>query len=109
MLKENRGTCSTKHAILAKLAKEQNFPFELHMCIFKMNANNTPIIEKILTKYNLPYIPEAHCYLYSTSDKKIIDITFQNEKTEIENIIHTETIKPEEIGEYKINTHKNIW
>src|SRR5690606_7655926 len=60
----NKGTCSTKHAILKQLANENNFnSFKLTLGIFKMSADNTPKVANTLTKHNLEYIPEAHNYL----------------------------------------------
>ncbi|MDF2932229.1 MAG: hypothetical protein K0R36_1560 [Chryseobacterium sp.] len=61
---ELAGTCSTKHAVLRKLALENNHPeVKLILGIFKMNTDYTFKIKKTLGKYHLNYIPEAHNYL----------------------------------------------
>jgi hypothetical protein len=39
---EGRGTCSTKHALLAELATEQRLPVALVLGIYLMNERNTP-------------------------------------------------------------------
>lgn len=58
------GTCSTKHAILRKLALENNYAeIKLMLGIFKMDAEYTRKIKNTLEKFNLKYIPEAHNYL----------------------------------------------
>ncbi len=58
------GTCSTKHAVLRKLALENNHPeVKLILGIFKMDSEYTPLIKDTLNKNNLEYIPEAHNYL----------------------------------------------
>lgn len=60
----NKGTCSSKHALLKLIAEENGFTgIEIWMCVFKMNKIDTPKIGKILDGYKLEYIPEAHCYL----------------------------------------------
>lgn len=64
VLNEGRGTCSGKHALLAAIAKENAISdVQLMVSAFKMSAQSTPSIQKILEKFQLDYIPEAHCYL----------------------------------------------
>ncbi len=61
---ENKGTCTTKHQLLATLAYEQGVDdLEVMIGFFKMNADNTPAIGLVLAKYELDYIVEAHTYL----------------------------------------------
>lgn len=58
------GTCSTKHAVLRKLALENKHPeIRLVLGIFKMDSEYTFKIKNTLQKFNLNYIPEAHNYL----------------------------------------------
>jgi hypothetical protein len=42
VLRAGKGTCSTKHALLAALAHEQNLPVVLTLGIYDMHARNTP-------------------------------------------------------------------
>lgn len=108
VIKEGKGTCSTKHAFLKALAIENKIDdLELCLGIFQMNAKNTPKIKSILEQYDLSYIPEAHCYL--KGDDNIIDITFPNESQPIfkETLVFEETILPKQIGDYKIELHQN--
>ena len=50
---DNCGTCSTKHALLKKLADENGCnKIKLILGIFKMNAENTPSVKKTLEKYH---------------------------------------------------------
>ncbi len=42
VLTEGHGTCSTKHALLAALAAEQQIPVALMLGTYEMNAVNTP-------------------------------------------------------------------
>lgn len=58
------GTCSTKHAVLRKLALENKHPeIRLILGIFKMDSEYAFKIKNTLQKFNLNYIPEAHNYL----------------------------------------------
>jgi len=63
VVSEGKGTCTTKHALLAELAHEQNIDVQLALGIFEMNERNTSGVGQVLTKRGLTYIPEAHCYL----------------------------------------------
>src|SRR6266850_7246900 len=73
VLSEGRGTCSTKHALLAELAREQDISVQLTLGIYEMSERNTPGVGQVLNKYGLSYIPEAHCYLRYKGER--IDVT----------------------------------
>lgn len=106
VLPEQRGACSTKHALLAALAEELNLPIQLGLGIFLMNVNNTPKIRNILKKHQLVEIPEAHCFLQYQNHK--FDITFpeMREYSVKVQFIKEMFIKPSDIGDFKINWHK---
>lgn len=105
---DNCGTCSTKHALLKRLADENEFEkVKLIVGLFKMNKKNTPQVSSTLQKYNLEYIPEAHCYL--KFEDKIIDLTKLNSKPTdfLDELIEEIEIIPEQITDFKVNYHKN--
>lgn len=106
---DNKGTCSTKHAVLKQLADENNnTDVKLILGIFKMNFTNTPKISKTLKKYNLDYIPEAHNYLkYGNT---VFDFTgISNSASNfIDDLIYEIEIEPSEINQVKIQIHKNF-
>jgi hypothetical protein len=108
VLPERRGTCSTKHALLAELAQEQQLLISLTLGIYDMHERNTPGVGKVLDRYQLPFIPEAHCYL--TYEGKRIDVTRSGmEPTEpITQFLYEESIRPEQIGEYKVQLHRRF-
>lgn len=108
VLLEGRGTCSTKHALLAELAREQNLPIVLTLGIYEMHERNTPGVGIVLNRYGLPYIPEAHCYL--RYDGTRIDITRSSaEPTDpIDQFLYEEAIVPAQIGDYKIQLHQRF-
>jgi len=105
---DNCGTCSTKHALLKKLADENNFEeVKLLVGLFKMNKVNTPEISKTLQRNQLEYIPEAHCYL--KYEDQILDQTKINSKATdfLEYLIEEIEISPEQITDFKVNYHKS--
>ena len=109
VLSENKGTCSSKHAYLKDFADKNAIPnVKLIIGIYKMSETNTPKIGTVLSKNNLDYIPEAHCYLKINSE--IIDATSTTSDFEkIKNDILQEIeIKPYQVTDFKIEYHQNF-
>ncbi|ARV08633.1 hypothetical protein BTO05_02880 [Winogradskyella sp. PC-19] len=108
IITEAKGTCSSKHAFLKQVAIENDFEaLSLWIGIYKMNAENTKSIHSVLEKYEIVYIPEAHCYLKYKG--KRYDITFpnsQNVKFE-DYLLEEEEIIPEQVNTYKVQMHRN--
>jgi hypothetical protein len=63
VLEERCGTCSTKHALLTELARENDRPVSLVLGIYEMDETNTPGVGPVLQRYGLRCVPEAHCHL----------------------------------------------
>ena len=109
VFKDFGGTCSTKHAVLKNLARENKFP-ELHLMlgIFRMNAANTSGISSVLKKYNLKEMPEAHKYLKYKNET--FDFTRKN--SSIENFVHDLVqeieIEPSQITDFKTKYHQDF-
>ncbi len=109
VLVEAHGTCSTKHALLKRLADEQNqTKITLQLGIFEMNENNTPVLSPLLKEKQLQAIPEAHCYL--KYNKRRFDFTGNDKiKLDIEKEIIAEyEINPSDIFTRKQEIHKNF-
>ena len=106
VLPEHRGTCSTKHALLAALAAEQRLPVHLTLGIYEMSERNTPGVGAVLDKHGLPFVPEAHCYLKYGGVR--IDVTREVAAAQesIARFLHEETIAPAQIGAYKVAMHQ---
>lgn len=103
------GTCSTKHAVLRKLALENNHAdIKLIVGIFKMDVEYTLKIKKTLEKFNLTYIPEAHSYL--KIDEEYFDFTRPNsDYAQFKSKILTEKeIEYDGITDTKIAFHKDF-
>jgi hypothetical protein len=109
VLKEHKGTCSSKHSFLKKVAQLNNIDHvKLILGIYKMNHSNTPKIGNTLVENGLEYIPEAHCYLKING--KRIDIT--NSDSDIENfaknLLEEFEIEPEQVVRFKIDYHQSF-
>ncbi|MCK4380803.1 MAG: hypothetical protein KAW51_06645 [Candidatus Lokiarchaeota archaeon] len=95
LFKENKGTCTTKHAIISGLAEELNIPLYKHVGVYKFTEEISNGINEILKKYNLPYVPMVHCFL--TYKDYRFDLTEGNcngKNTTIEELIHEEKVNP---------------
>jgi hypothetical protein len=107
ILSERRGTCSTKHALLAQLAAEQSLPVLLTLGLFEMTERNTPGIGPMLRQHGLSAIPEAHCYLVYAGRR--IDVThFGIARPEDIDFLREERISPDQIGKYKMTWHRRL-
>lgn len=109
VLEEQKGTCSSKHAFLKKIAELNDLKnVKLILGMFKMNSKNNPKLKLILERENLEYIPEAHCYLSINNIK--LDLTnSKSDFSKIENDIISETeIHPEQVNQYKVEYHKEF-
>ena len=107
VLNENSGTCSSKHALLATLARENKQPVSLMLGIYEMNAENTKGIESVMNQHSISCIPEAHCYLSYSGDR--LDFTrLENPITPETNFLLEEEIRPEQYKEHKVKRHKEF-
>lgn len=107
VLKEKKGTCSSKHALLKLLADENNHPeVQLMLGIFKMNGVNTPKVKETLEKFGIDYIPEAHNYLKINSI--IYDCTTENssEINFVNGLMDEFEILPNDVIQKKIEIHQ---
>jgi catechol 2,3-dioxygenase-like lactoylglutathione lyase family enzyme len=109
VLTEQKGTCSSKHALVKKIADQYGIgQVKLVMGIYKMNHQNTPKIGSLLTDRRLEYIPEAHCYL-KIHDRRV-DLT--SPESDIDNLVkdlmEEVEIEPEQVSEFKVRYHQDF-
>jgi hypothetical protein len=93
--KEKQGTCTSKHAVIAGLAEELKIPLFKHVGVYKFTEEISTGTEKIMKKYNIPYVPMIHCFLVYRNNK--FDLTEGNcngKNTSIEEFIHEERVDP---------------
>jgi hypothetical protein len=105
VLSEHRGTCSTKHALLAALAIEQKLPIALTIGIYDMDENNTPGVGGVLSRHGLQSIPEAHCYLTYAGHRVDITRSGISPRTSIAHFHKEWVIEPGQIGAHKLALH----
>lgn len=101
---EECGTCSTKHAALAKLCHEAGIAAKLMVVICKLDCDLDSRAGEFLDQLGVPFFPEAHCIL--CVDGLNIDVTFPDQLPEPKaEILEAYSIQPDEIGERKIAIH----
>lgn len=109
IFKDQKGTCSTKHAVLKLLLDEQEFiRFQLILGIFRMDEAYHSGVGEILKQYKLPYIPEAHNYLKFQDE--ILDFTNSDSTPDKfrNKLIFEVPITPTQITDYKVAKHKQM-
>lgn len=109
VLKESKGTCSSKHAVLKKLADENSeSEVKLMLGIFKMNGTTYPKIQNTLLQNHLDYIPEAHTYIKIGNE--IFDCTSTHSKPSdfLPFLIQEFEIQAEDVVEKKIQIHQEF-
>jgi hypothetical protein len=105
LFKENKGSCTTKHAVIATLADELGIPLHKHVGVYKFNEDICKGAGKITEKYSLPYIPMVHCFLvYKNNRFDLTEGNFNGKKRSIDSFIHEKEVIPfiTRIDEYKL-------
>ena len=109
VIRENKGTCSTKHAVIKSILNEHEVnSIHLMLGIYKMDNNNTPGVGPVLEKHGLDYLPEAHNYLKYRGVR--YDYTFpgaSNPKV-FEQLLEEITIEPKQITNFKVEYHQEF-
>jgi len=93
--KEKKGSCTSKHAVIAGLAQELNIPLYKHVCVYRLTEDITTGVDEILKKFNIPYVPMVHCFL--VYDEYKFDLTEGNnngKKNHIDEYIYSEKVEP---------------
>jgi len=60
---EERGTCTTKHGAIARLAAEHGLPIDKNLGFYRLNDDIVTGVNGILAAYGLEFIPQIHCFL----------------------------------------------
>lgn len=108
VLSERRGTCSSKHALLATLALENGHPeIELIAGIFLMNGETHSKLNDFFINKSYPNIPECHCYLRFKGER--FDFTDTSGRLEriIPKLVREQRIDPNQVSDWKIMIHKD--
>jgi hypothetical protein len=95
LFKEKMGTCSTKHAVMATLARELEIPIARAMGIYAMTEEIVTGTQRILDAYHLPYLPMIHCFLVYGAYR--VDLTEGNKNGKnrpLDDFLYTEIVAP---------------
>jgi len=95
LFKEKRGSCTSKHAVIASLAQELEIPLYKHVCVYKFTEEITTGVNEILKKYEIPYVPMVHCFLvYENYRFDLTEGNHNGKKNSIDDCIHAERVDP---------------
>jgi hypothetical protein len=113
ILAEGKGTCSSKHGLLASLTEENNqLEIELIAGIFMMSPATHPQLTNYFKDKNFTYIPEMHCFFRYKG--KRFDFTSSTNRLEFiePKLVREQRCEPHQVGEWKEMIHKeymNKW
>jgi hypothetical protein len=109
ILIEEKGTCSTKHVFLQRLAEDLDLNrVKLFIGVFRMNKFVFPKLDEILGESGLSYIPEAHNYL--RVDGTIHDYTMPgNSAIQFEEeLMFEQEMSAVELNDFKVPFHREF-
>lgn len=108
VLAEQRGTCATKHALLAAVGHECRLDVGLVLLIYAMDQRNTPGVGAVLSAHGLSSLPEAHCVLRTPNG--LIDATHPPapRRGAPGPVLHMEEIEPDGIRSRKVALHRRV-
>jgi len=93
--KEKKGTCTSKHTVIAGLAEELNIPLYKHVGVYKFTEEISTGANEILKKYNIPYVPMVHCFLvYRNLRFDLTEGNCNGKNTTIDKLIYEEKVDP---------------
>jgi hypothetical protein len=95
LFKENFGSCTTKHAVIATLAEELNLEIEKCIGIYAMTEELVTGTGRILEAYDLPYLPMVHCFLVYNDHRVDLSEGNRNGKNgPIDIFLHSQKVIP---------------
>ncbi len=93
LFKEKMGSCTTKHAVIATLAKEIDLAIAKHIGIYAMDEKIVTGSGLILKTYGLPYLPMLHCFLvYQNQCVDLTDGNHNGKNHPIEHFLWTQKV-----------------
>jgi hypothetical protein len=105
VLKERKGTCSSKHRFLAALAHEcGRTDVKLMLGLYEMSEDNTPGVGAVLGK--LGAIPEAHCYLAVGGERFDFTGLAAGAASPFDSLLEERTVSPAELPAAKLAWHR---
>jgi hypothetical protein len=113
VLAEKRGTCSSKHQLLATVAHESgHFEVQLTVGIYEMSEQNTPGVGAVLDAASLISIPEAHCYLTVGGERFDLTGLVAGHSSPFDSLLSEHRVSPQVLSKAKASLHRDamaIW
>lgn len=107
VLKEQKGTCSSKHRFLAALASEcGRTDVRLMIGLYEMSERNTPGVGAALEQEGLPAVLEAHCYLMTAGQRHDFTGLPVGVVSPIESLLEERTVSPADAPGRKVEYHR---
>jgi hypothetical protein len=104
-----RGTCSSKHRLLAQVALEcDHDEIRLAVGIYLMSEANTPGVGAVLAAAGLRCIPEAHCYLICQGERFDLTREAQGQLSPFESLQEESLIDPMTLHLTKVPLHQRF-
>jgi hypothetical protein len=108
LLFEQKGTCSSKHLLLASLAHECGYKdIQLTVGIYQMCEDNTPGVGVILEQAGLTGLLEAHCYLKYRGKRYDFTGLSKGKSSPFDSFIYEQAVSPHELYEIKNRIHRD--
>jgi hypothetical protein len=95
LFKEKMGSCTTKHAVIATLVAELDLSIHKSIGIYPMTEAIVTGTNKILNKYDLPYVPMIHCFLeYGDHRVDLTEGNHNGKNQSIDILFYTKKVQP---------------
>jgi hypothetical protein len=108
VLAERRGTCATKHAVLAAVGRENGLDVALALLVYLMDEANTPGVGPVLSAHGLACLPEAHCVLRTARGLADATLPPAPRLGPPGPVLHLEEIEPDAIASRKPALHRAV-
>jgi hypothetical protein len=106
VLREECGTCSSKHRLLAVIAHDCDHPeFQLIVGMYAMSEQNTPGVGAVLGPASFTSIPEAHCYLKVGGDRFDFTGLSAGSSSPFDALLAEHAVPPAELPKMKLELH----
>lgn len=107
VLRAGRGTCSSKHRLLAALAAEAGHrDVALTLGLYEMSERNTPGVGQVLEAAGVDAIPEAHCYLTHQGERYDFTGLPSGATSLFDSLIEERAVAPDELPAVKERFHR---
>jgi hypothetical protein len=109
VLRENCGTCSSKHRFLVALSHEcKHREIELVIGVYEMCEDNTPGVGSVLVAASVDSIPEAHCYIRYKGRRYDFTGLPAGKLSYFSSLITEQSFLPKDLFETKTSLHQKI-